>query len=217
MQVVASLLIVCVILVLSTIAYNWGMPLIERSESSARLDYAKAVIFKIADNIESVSSVPEDQKSISGRITDGTMEIGHDDSGSGQYVLLYHLDSSIQFFTRDQWMPLNDANYYLNKTAYGAPNVWGIGVYGINRGAVVWGRSFRTGSKYRNTLKVNGSILFANETDYDFVKYNTTCDKPISKTNGPFDLTVKNYGMSTVTNAGAGSANLTILIGINMK
>jgi hypothetical protein len=197
-EVVASLLIVCIMLVLTVIAYSWGMPLIEKSESKTRMDYASGFMKKVADNIESVSYDPGSQKTIQGRIMRGRLDLLQE-GGKRTCTLIYTLDSGTSFFAIDRWMPQNDPNYYINKSIYGAPDIPGVGIYGLNRPAVLWGMTRSGGNLFRNALKVNGSILYANESEYDYIIYNITCEKPATKTSGLFDVTVLNAGQTMTT------------------
>lgn len=202
-------------LVLTIIAYGWGMPLIEKSESNARMDYALGFMKKVADNVESVSYDPGSQKTIQGRIMKGRLEL-QPETGKSNCALFYSMDSAASFFATDLWMPQNDPNHYANLTMHGAPERPGTGIYGLNRPAVLWGISRKSSAAlFRNVLKVNGSMLFANSDDYDYVIYNITCEKPVVKNDGLFDVTVLNQGQSTTSKDAHN--NLTIRIVISVK
>jgi len=215
-DVVASLLIICIMVILMVIAYTWGMPLIARSESKTRMDYAVGFMGRVADNIESVSYAPGSQRTIQGRIMRGRLELTPRAGKASPCDIMYELDSETQFFALNLWMPQNDPNYYINKSRYGAPDIPGIGVYGLNRPAVLWGMSrVNSHDRYGNILKLNGSTLFANQTAYDYVIYNITCEKQEVTTGGLFDLTVMNQ-KQTITNAEQHN-NLTIHIVMSMR
>lgn len=106
MEILGSVLLVAIILGSITAAYLWGLPLINKSGDSNRMDYTKTIFEKLSDSFSKVAR-EGGQSSMDVQIDRGVFRLERDQAN--EYVLTYTMQSDLKFFSATE-VPINDFN-----------------------------------------------------------------------------------------------------------
>ncbi len=106
MEILGSVLLVAIILGSITAAYIWGLPLINKSGDSNRMDYTKTIFEKLSDSFSKVAR-EGGQSSLDVQIDRGVFRLERDQAN--EYVLTYTMQSDLKFFSTTE-VPINDFN-----------------------------------------------------------------------------------------------------------
>lgn len=106
MEILGSVLLVAIILGSITAAYLWGLPLINKSGDSNRMDYTTTIFEKLSDSFSKVAR-EGGQSSLDVQIDRGVFRLERDQAN--EYVLTYTMQSDLKFFSTTE-VPINDFN-----------------------------------------------------------------------------------------------------------
>ncbi|VVB59201.1 Uncharacterised protein [uncultured archaeon] len=137
-EIISALLIVGITVAAVSVAYMWGVPIIQKGQSTSQIQEAESAMNDIE---KAISDVEQNggKKSVSLNL-DGSMEISEDDN-----AIKYSIASKKAGVARTEWVPLNDDETF---GVAGTPQNQSIPIYGTDKEGLLIAKASALDSGY---------------------------------------------------------------------
>lgn len=130
-EIVSTLLIIGVSIATVSVAYLWGVPLVQKGQSTGQLQASEAIMAQIAGAISDIIQ-NGGQKSISLEL-EGPLEVSDADN-----AVIYTILTKRAGVASNEWTPMNDDDTF---GIAGTPQEQNVGVYGSDKDGVIIARA----------------------------------------------------------------------------
>lgn len=145
-QIVSAVLIIGITILVISSAYFWGIPLIEKSQTSSKINKAQTLMLVIDDSMNDVIQ-HGGKKSILLNL-EGKLEVSEELNS-----IRYFVDSKGANIATTDWVPLNDENMF-GISGIGGSEEGSPGIIGSNKDGVLIAKAIKSGNDYINEFRL---------------------------------------------------------------
>jgi hypothetical protein len=145
-QVVSVVLIMGISILVISSAYFWGIPLIEKSQTSSDINKAQKLMLVIDDAMSDVA--PHGEKRSILLNLDGELKVSEELNS-----ITYSVDTKGANIATINWVPLNDENM-VGIEWIGGSEGGSLGIIGSNKDGVLIAKATKSGKGYKNEFRL---------------------------------------------------------------